>query len=328
MALWIARQRALAQPAPQTRSLANFDLQVDDLLGKLSLDEKIGQMTQPDQQFLKNIDDIEKYHLGSLLSGGDSDPKSGNDLQSWTALYNEYQSRALQTKRHIPLLYGIDAVHGNNNVLGATLFPQNIGLGCTRDPKLIEEIGKVTAEEVRATGINWAFAPCVTVPQDIRWGRTYEGFSDDPQLVAELGAAAVRGLQWNGLDNPRAVLACSKHFAGDGGTAMGTGLMNKAAGKQLLDHGDTRLDEADFRKIHLQGYLSTVPEGVGSIMPSYSSWNGVKCSANKHLLTDILKNEMGFQGFLISDYAALQEIRWTAAIRRRFANRSTQAWTW
>src|SRR6185312_1400440 len=138
---------------------------------------------------------------------------------------------------------------------------------------------------------------------------TYEGFSDDPQIVAELGAAAVRGLQWDGLGNPRAVLACSKHFAGDGGTVMGTGLMNKAAGKPLLDHGDTRLDEADFRKIHLQGYLSTVPEGVGTIMPSYSSWNGVKCSANKHLLTDMLKNEMGFQGFLISDYAALQEIK-------------------
>jgi beta-glucosidase len=308
-ALWIVRQRAEAQRAPQSRSLTNFDPQVNELLGKMSLDEKIGQMTQPDQQFLKNIDDIEKYHLGSLLSGGDSDPKSGNDLESWTALYNQYQSRALQTKRHIPLLYGIDAVHGNNNVLGATLFPQNIGLGCTRDPKLVEEIGKITAEEVRATGINWAFAPCVTVPQDIRWGRTYEGFSDDPQLVAELGAAAVRGLQWNGLDNPRAVLACSKHFAGDGGTVMGTGLMNKAAGKPLLDHGDTRLDEADFRRIHLQGYLSTVPEGVGSIMPSYSSWNRVKCSANKHLLTDILKSEMGFQGFLISDYAALQEIK-------------------
>lgn len=309
MTPWIVRQRAEAQAAPQSRSLINFDPQVNELLGKLSLDEKIGQMTQPDQQFLKNIDDIDKYHLGSLLSGGDSDPKSGNDLESWTALYNQYQSRALQTKRHIPLLYGIDAVHGNNNVLGATLFPQNIGLGCTRDPKLIEEIGKITAEEVRATGINWAFAPCVAVPRDIRWGRTYEGFSDDPQLVAELGAAAVRGLQWNGLGNPRAVLACSKHFAGDGGTVMGTGLMNKAAGKLLLDHGDTRLDEADFRKIHLQGYLSTVPEGVGSIMPSYSSWNGVKCSANKHLLTDILKNEMGFQGFLTSDYAALQEIK-------------------
>ncbi|MFZ0592759.1 MAG: glycoside hydrolase family 3 protein [Bryobacteraceae bacterium] len=306
---WISREQARAQAAQQVRPLADYDPQVNALLGKLTLDEKIGQMTQPDQQFLKNIDDIEKYHLGSLLSGGDSDPKSGNDLQSWTDLYNRYQSRALQTKLHIPLLYGIDAVHGNNNVLGATLFPQNIALGCTRNPYLVEQIGQITAEEVRATGINWAFAPCVAVPQDIRWGRTYEGFSEDPDIVKELGAAAVRGLQWDGLSNPKAVLACAKHFAGDGGTVLGTGLMNKATGTKLLDHGDTELDEADFRKIHLAGYLATVPEGVGSIMPSYSSWNGVKCSANKHLLTDILKNEMGFQGFVISDYAALYEIK-------------------
>jgi beta-glucosidase len=306
---WIARERARAQAAPQQKPLAAYDAQVNELLGKLTLDEKIGQMTQPDQQFLKSIDDIDKYHLGSLLSGGDSDPKTGNDLESWTELYNRYQSRALQTKRHIPLLYGIDAVHGNNNVLGATIFPHNIGLGCTRNPYLVEQIGQITAEEVRATGINWAFAPCVAVPQDIRWGRIYEGFSEDPDIVKELGVAAVRGLQWDGLSNPQAVLACAKHFAGDGGTVLGTGLMNKAAGKRLLDHGDTQLDEADFRKIHLQGYLTALPEGVGSIMPSYSSWNGVKCSANKHLLTDILKNEMGFQGFLISDYAALNEIK-------------------
>jgi beta-glucosidase len=290
-------------------ALADFDPQANDLLAKMTLDEKIGQMTQADQQFLKSIDDIEKYHLGSVLSGGDSDPKSGNDLQSWTDLYTRYQTRALQTRLHIPLLYGIDAVHGNNNVLGATILPQNIGLGCTRDAALVERIGRITALEIRATGINWAFAPCVAVPQDIRWGRTYEGYSEDPSIVAELGAAAVRGLQWDGLSNPKAVLACAKHFAGDGGTVYGTGLMSKAEDKPLLDHGDTRVDEATLRKIHLQGYLSTVPEGVGTIMPSYSSWNGVKCSANKHLLTDILKTGVGFQGFLISDYNALDEIR-------------------
>jgi hypothetical protein len=145
-----------------------------------------------------------------VLSGGDSDPKSGNDLQSWTDPYTRYQTRAFQTRLHIPLLYGIDAVHGNNNVLGATIFPQNIGLGCTRDAALVERIGRITALEVRATGINWAFAPCVAVPQDIRWGRTYEGYSEDPGIVAELGAAAVRGLQWEGLSNPKAVLACAK----------------------------------------------------------------------------------------------------------------------
>ncbi len=301
------RVHAAAQPAP--KALASFDPQVNELLSRLTLDEKIGQMTQPDQKFLKSIDDIDKYHLGSLLNGGDSDPEAGNDLQSWADLYNKYQSRALQTKLRIPLLYGIDAVHGNNNVIGATVFPQNIGLGCTRNTYLIEQIGQITAEEVRATGINWAFAPCVTVPQDIRWGRTYEGYSEDPNIVKELGAASARGLQWNGLNNPKAVLACAKHFAGDGGTVFGTGLMNKAAGQQLMDHGDTQVDEATLRRIHLPGYFSTIPEGVGSVMPSYSSWNGVKCSNNKRLLTDILKNEMGFQGFTISDYAAINEIK-------------------
>jgi beta-glucosidase len=305
---WSGRTRGKADSRPQ-KALAEYDPQVDQLLSKLTLEEKIGQMTQPDQRYLKSIDDIEKYHLGSLLSGGDSDPKTGNDLLSWADLYNQYQSRALQAKPRIPLLYGIDAVHGNNNVLGAVIFPHNIGLGCARNPDLVEQIGRITAEEIRATGINWAFAPCVTVPQDIRWGRTYEGYSEDPDIVQQLGAAALRGLQWNGLMNPRAVLACSKHFAGDGGTVFGTGLPNKQTGEHLLDHGDTRVDEATLRRIHLPGYASTIPLGVGSIMPSYSSWNGVKCSNNKHLLTDILKNEMGYQGFLISDYAAINEIK-------------------
>lgn len=307
---WSIHEHSVYATSPKNVvALADFDPQVNELLAKMTLDEKIGQMTQADQQFVKSIDDVEKYHLGSVLSGGDSDPTSGNDLKSWTDLYNRYQTRALHTKLRIPLLYGIDAVHGNNNVLGATIFPQNIGLGCTRDAALVERIGRITALEVRATGINWAFAPCVTVPQDIRWGRTYEGYSEDPVIVKELGAAAVRGLQWDGLSNAKAVLACAKHFAGDGGTVYGTGLISKAEGKPLLDHGDTRVDEATLRRIHLQGYLSTIPEGVGTIMPSYSSWNGVRCSANKHLLTDILKTDMGFQGFVISDYNALDEIR-------------------
>ncbi|HXR77187.1 MAG TPA: glycoside hydrolase family 3 N-terminal domain-containing protein [Bryobacteraceae bacterium] len=305
---WKAHKRVM-HAAAVSKSFADYDPEVDKLMSKMTLDDKIGQMTQVDQQFLKSIDDIDNYHLGSLLNGGDSDPKTGNDLQSWTKMYERYQARALKTRLAIPLLYGVDAVHGHNNVIGAVIFPQNIGLGCTRDAALVEKAARITALEVRATGINWAFAPCVTVPQDIRWGRTYEGYSEDPSVVKELGAAAVRGLQWNGLGNPEAVLACSKHFAGDGGTTFGTGLM-KPGGKERypLDHGDTRLNEADFRRIHLQGYLSTIPEGVGSIMPSYSSWNGVKCSADKHLLTDILKDQMGFQGFVISDYAAINEI--------------------
>ncbi|HSU66543.1 MAG TPA: glycoside hydrolase family 3 N-terminal domain-containing protein, partial [Tepidisphaeraceae bacterium] len=201
----------------------------------------------------------------------------------------------------IPILYGIDAVHGHNNVLDAVIFPHNIGLGCTRNPKLIEKVQRITAEEIRATGIQWAFGPCVTVPQDIRWGRTYEGFSEDPKLVRELAGPAVRGFQGAGLDDPLGVLACAKHFIGDGGTAYGST-------ETGLDQGDTRVDEATLRRVHLPGYIAAIEEGVGSIMPSYSKWNGVRCSASKRLLTDILKNELGFQGFLISDYNAIDQI--------------------
>ncbi|HOK97101.1 MAG TPA: glycoside hydrolase family 3 protein, partial [Anaerohalosphaeraceae bacterium] len=214
-----------------------------------------------------------------------------------------YQQHALKTRLGIPLLYGVDAVHGHNNVIGAVIFPHNIGLGCTRDPQLVEEIARITAVEMRATGVNWAFAPCVTVPQDERWGRTYEGFSEDPQLVSLLGQAAIRGLQAGRLGDPLAVAACAKHYAGDGGTAFGSTKDGRG-----LDQGDTRVDETTFRRIHLAPYIPAVKAGVGTIMPSYSSWNGVKCSANKYLLTDVLKKELGFEGFLISDYNAIDQI--------------------
>jgi beta-glucosidase len=291
---------AMAQPVP----LSTFDAKAKELLARMTLDEKIGQMTQPDQMYLKDPSDIETYFLGSVLSGGDSDPKAGNSREAWTNLATSIQAHAYKTRLKIPLLYGIDAVHGHNNVLGAVIFPQNIGLGATRDAALVEQIGKITAEEVRATGIQWVFAPCVTVPQDIRWGRTYEGFSEDPKLVSELGAAAVRGLQGKGLSDPHGVLACAKHYVGDGGTTFGTG----GPGGKFLDQGDTRLDEALLRHIHMQGYISTVRAGVGTIMPSYNSWNGVKVSGSKHLLTEILKEEIGFEGFLISDYNAVDQI--------------------
>jgi beta-glucosidase len=267
----------------------------------MTLEEKIGQMTQPEQSALKDQADIENYFVGSLLSGGDSDPKEGNSLQAWTDLYDRLQAHTKNTRLKIPLLYGIDAVHGHNNVLGAVVFPHNIGLGCTRNPALIEKVEHITAEEVRATGIQWAFAPCVTVPQDIRWGRTYEGFSEDPKLVRELAGPAVRGFQGNDLADPLAVLACAKHFIGDGGTEYGST-------RTGLDQGDTKVDEATLRRVHMQGYITAIAAGVGTIMPSYNSWNGVKCSASKKLLTDLLKNELKFEGFLISDYNAIDQI--------------------
>jgi beta-glucosidase len=294
---------AALSAAAQTKPLSSFDAQVKPLLARMTLAEKIGQMTQPDQESIKDLADIETYFVGSILSGGNSDPKEGNSLQAWTDLYDRLQRHTANTRLKIPILYGIDAVHGHNNVLGAVIFPQNIGMGCTRNAALVEKEERVTAEEVRATGIQWVFAPCVTVPQDIRWGRTYEGFSEDPQLVKEMAGAAVRGFQGTDLANPLSVLACAKHFVGDGGTANGSALGGKG-----LDQGDTRVDEATLRRIHLPGYIAAIQAGVGSIMPSYSSWNGVKVSGNKHLLTEILKQELGFQGFLISDYNAIDQV--------------------
>jgi beta-glucosidase len=293
---------AFAAAAP--KPLSSYDPQVNELLAKMTLDEKIGQMTQAEQDAIKDLNDVQTLFLGSVLSGGSSDPKEGNSLEAWTNLYDRFQQRALKTRLGIPILYGVDAVHGHNNVLGAVIFPQNIGLGCTRNPALVEKAARVTAEEVRATGIQWAFAPCVTVPQDERWGRTYEGFSEDPNLVKVLGAAAVRGFQGTGLSDPLSVLACAKHYAGDGGTSAVPG------GRRgiRLDQGDTRVDEATFRRIHLTPYFDAVKAGAGSVMPSYSSWNGVKCSANEYLLTKVLKQELGFEGFLISDYNAIDQV--------------------
>jgi beta-glucosidase len=286
-----------AAPGPFSR----YDKQARAVLARMTIEEKIGQMTQPDKNFLKSPDEIAKYSLGSVLSGGDSDPKSGNDLVSWTDMIDQYQSAALGSRLRIPLLYGVDAVHGHNNVIGATVFPHNLALGCAGSPDLVEKAARITSEEVRASGINWAFSPCVAVPQDIRWGRTYEGFSQDPDIVKELGPPAVKGLQRDDLSNPLAVAACSKHFVGDGGTAFGSA-------KKGLDQGDTRVNEATLRRIHLPGYVTTIRAGVATIMPSYSSWNGVHCSASRKLLTNLLKGELGFEGFLISDYAAINQL--------------------
>ena len=296
-------------PVPAQAKLLAFDAQAKALLAKMTLAEKIGQMTQPDQLYIKDRSDIEKYFVGSVLSGGDSDPKT-NTVEDWGAMYEDIQAHALKTRLRIPLLYGVDAVHGHSNVIGATVFPHNVALGATRDAKLIEQIGRLTALEVRATGINWAFAPCVAVPRDERWGRAYEGFGEDPALVAELGEAQVRGMQGSNLNAPTSVLACAKHYVGDGGTTFGTGIPNASepGGRYPLDQGDTQLSEADLRRIHMQGYITAIRAGVATIMPSYSSWNGEKVSGNKHLMTDVLKKDLGFEGFLISDYNALDEL--------------------
>lgn len=297
--LLIPEISAAASPA----WLTAHDTEIKALVERMTLQEKVGQMTQPDLGSIKDLSDIQTLFLGSVLSGGGSDPKSGNTLSDWSNVYQECQNLALKTRLAIPLLYGVDAVHGHNNVLGAVIFPHNIGLGCTRNPALIQEISQITAKEVRATGIQWTFAPCVAVPRDIRWGRTYEGYSEDPALVASLGRAAVIGLQGKRLAGPNSVVGCAKHFVGDGGTTLGT-----SRDEGILDQGDTRIDEATLRAVHMAGYPPAIDAGVATIMPSYSSWNGVKCSGSRYLLTDVLKKELGFEGFLISDYNAIDQL--------------------
>jgi beta-glucosidase len=293
---------------PSSQALyVSFDDRVDELLAEMTLDEKVGQMTQPDQEFLEDVDHVREYMVGSLLSGGGSDPAT-NSFEDWRALYEMYQSKALETRLGIPLLYGVDAVHGHSNVLGAVVFPHNIGLGATRNAELVQKIARITAEEIKATGINWNFAPSVAVPRDDRWGRTYEGFAEEPMLVAELGAAAVRGLQGNDLSDPSRVVATAKHLAGDGGTVINTGVTLPDGSKYPFDRGDVPLTEEELRRIHMEGYVSAVAAGVGTIMPSYSSWNGVKCSGSRRLLTEIVKEELGFEGFLISDFKAIDEL--------------------
>ena len=270
-------------------------------MSDMTLKEKIGQMTQVDRQFLNDISDISKYGFGSLLSGGGSTPAT-NEPKAWADMYDSYQREALKTRLQIPLIYGIDAVHGHNNVVGATIFPHNIGLGATRDAALVEAVARATALEVAATGMDWDFAPCLAVPDDYRWGRTYEGFSEDTDLVSQLGGAAVRGYQSTDISNPQSVLACAKHFIGDGGTTFGTGLNN------LIDRGNLAISEEELRKRHLPPFQKAIDEGVATFMAAYNTWNDVKCHANKFLLTDLLKDELGFKGFVVSDWAAIEEI--------------------
>ena len=311
----------MTSAASRPKRLSSYDPQVKELLAKMTLDEKIGQMTQPEHEpVLQNAGDMQKYFIGSVLSGGNSDPmvngKADNSVQAWTDLYDRVQSEALKTRLGIPILYGVDAVHGHNNVLGAVIFPHNIGLGCHPRSRARRKDRADHRRRSARHGDQWTFAPCVTVPQDIRWGRTYEGFSEDPAIVRVLGEAAVRGLQGPDLNSPLSILACVKHYVGDGGTSPGAaGPSNVAptgagaSARVRLDQGDTKVDEATLRRIHLPGYITAIQAGVGSIMPSYSSWNGVKCSASKRLLTDILKQELGFEGFLISDYNAIDQIK-------------------
>ena len=292
----------------------SVDARVNDLLARMTLAEKIGQMTQVEKNSIAP-GDITALFIGSILSGGGGAP-TPNTAKDWAAMVDGFQQRALQTRLRIPLIYGVDAVHGHNNLYGATIFPHNIGLGAAHDPDLAQRIGRATAEEMAATGIRWDFAPVVAVPQDIRWGRTYEGYSEDTALVTQLSTAFLRGLQGAGLQgagaaqagaglsSPLSVLATPKHFIGDGGTAFGS----STTPGYLLDQGNTPVDEATLRARFLPPYQSAVSAGAQSIMVSFSSWQGTKMHAQKHLLTDVLKGELGYSGFLVSDWMAINQL--------------------
>ncbi|WP_435860275.1 glycoside hydrolase family 3 N-terminal domain-containing protein [Streptomyces roseus] len=286
---------------------------VADLLTRMTPQEKAGQMTQAERNALRAPGDIAAYGLGSLLSGGGSVPNP-NTPAAWADMVDGYQLRTRAARLQIPLLYGVDAVHGHNNLVGSTIMPHNIGLGASRDPKLAERTGAVTAAEVRATGVPWDFAPCLCVTRDERWGRSYEAFGEDPALVTAM-ETVIRGMQGapdgRDLDRPDKVLTTAKHYAGDGGTAYGS----STTGSYTIDQGVTRVSRQELEAVHLAPFREAVKRGVGTVMPSYSSVDftdddagPVKMHANAELINGVLKDRMGFKGFVISDWQAIDQI--------------------
>lgn len=279
---------------------------LDELLASLSVEEKVGQIIQADINSV-TPDDVRQYRLGSVLNGGNSGP-NGDDLApapAWLALADEFYLASMDVsgdtsgdtgKHAIPIIWGVDAIHGNNNIIGATLFPHNIGLGAARNPELIHRIGEITAREVRVTGQEWTFAPTLAVVQDVRWGRSYESYSQNPQIVHEYAAAMVTGLQGEvgAADFLRGshVITTAKHFLGDGGTFEGR------------DQGDNRASEEVLRDVHAAGYTAAISAGAQSVMASFSGWQGAKIHGHKGLLTDVLKDRMNFEGLIVGDWNA------------------------
>lgn len=288
--------------AQETAAYMNADLpveeRVEDLLARMTLAEKIGQMTLVEKNSIQT-DDIAGMAIGGLLSGGGGYPRV-NSAEAWADMVDAFQAEALKSRLAIPLIYGADGVHGHNNMAGAVIFPHNIGMGASRNPALVEQACAITAQEMAATGIYWNYAPVVAVPLDIRWGRTYEGYGENTDLVTELGTACVRGLQGDAVF----VLATPKHFVGDGGTGWGTSTTDD----YLLDQGVTQGDEAMLRAVHLPPYEAAIDGGAMSIMVSFSSFGGMKMSAQKYLISDVLKGELGFSGFVVSDWKAIDQI--------------------
>jgi len=276
----------------------DIETKIDKILPKLTLEQKVGQVIQGDSDFV-TPEDVKKYRLGSVLSGGNSAPGPLNyaDTKSWLDMADKYYNASVDDEGveiAIPIIWGIDAVHGHANLKGAIIFPHNIGLGATNNPKLIEKIAEITAHELTVSGHDWTFAPTLAVPKDLRWGRSYEGFSEDPEIVKSYGDRIVVGLQGTfGSDNfmgSGKVISSAKHFLADGATENG------------VDQGDALITEDELSKVHAAGYYSSIPAGVQTVMASFSSWNGRKLHGDKELLTDVLKEKMGFNGFVVGDW--------------------------
>jgi beta-glucosidase len=292
----------VASTVPQDRQI---EAKVAALLARMTLEQKIGQMVQADIRSV-TPEDVRKFRLGSVLNGGGAFPGENKhaSVADWVAMADRFYDASMDTANGqlaIPIMWGTDAVHGHNNVIGATLFPHNIGLGAAHDPDLMERIGAVTAREVAVTGLDWTFAPVVAVVRDDRWGRTYESYSEDPEIVRAYAERMVRGLQGTPgsksfLDTSH-VLATAKHFIGDGGTADG------------VDRGDNRSSEAELLKIHAPGYIAAINAGVQTIMASYNTWEGLKVHGAHSLLSDVLKQRMGFDGIVVSDWDGVDEVQ-------------------
>lgn len=282
---------------------ASVEDRVASLLSQMTLEEKIGQMVQAEQANI-TPEEVTKYYVGSVLSGGGSAPSSGNFNSDWEARVNELKGAAKETRLGIPLIYGIDAVHGNNNVYGATVFPHNIGLGAANDPELMTEIGEIVAEEVRAIGVQWTFAPALGNPQDFSWGRSYECFSKETDDIVNLTGSYILGLQGdlnsNEYMDSTHIVACAKHFIGEGYTTDG------------INQGNVDMTQEEFDALLESGvldpYSNAVNNGVLTVMASYNSVDGVKCHENKHLIQEVLKDELGFKGLVIGDYNAVQQL--------------------
>ena len=327
--------RHQARPAYKNSHLPTAQ-RVADLLSQMTLAEKVGQMTQAERaDVTADPSDITTYGLGSVLSGGGSTPAE-NTPEAWADMVDTFQAAALDTRLGIPLLYGVDSVHGHGNLLGATVFPHNIGLGASRDPKLVEKIEHITAEETRASGPQWVFAPCICVARDDRWGRTYESFGETPSLVESM-ETAIDGFQGRRgqLDHADRVLATAKHFAGDGLTSYDESMALRTD-TYPIDQGVDRVTRAEFDRLALAPYWPAVRRHhVGSVMPSFSStdFNGgstddaVKMHANHELITDVLKGDMGFDGFVITDWQGIRQIPGATTPTQVAARRSTPAST-